>query len=429
MTKEDFQVKKIREKSKTWLVFLATFILAAVMVMIFSVKSFEKKLIGNFKTRTEHLARTCNNAALQRRFDFIIDVLNEIVQERNISYAAIGIGNEYYIHTDKSLVGKKISTLLDIKESKALNIVTKRYFDHQRRENILDIAVPVPRLSEVFGKSAILYVGFSLHDLNLRTRYIYITLTIIIILILIIAIIFLTLQKTMEEIDKMKSEFVSNVTHELRTPLTAIKGAIDNMLDGLTGKFNDKQRRYLQKIQRNYNDLEYLINDILDISKIEAGKIDIQIGVFSLKEIIELCIDNLRNVAENKGIDIRYFLPEKLPKVKCDKDRVKQVIVNLINNAIKFTFQGEVKIEAESKDNYIQITVSDTGVGIPSEHIDKIFDKFYQIGAGNIPGIKGSGLGLAITKRLIELQGGKIWVESELNKGSRFIFTLPRGGE
>lgn len=234
-------------------------------------------------------------------------------------------------------------------------------------------------------------------------------------------------EQRLKELDKMKSDFVSNVSHELRTPLTAIKGSVDNMLDGLTGSINEKQLRYLTRVKSNVDRLSRLINDTLDLSKIESGKTELKPAQLALDTLAREIVENLRPLANEKAIRIEVLSPGPSVKAWADRDKVTQVFMNLIGNALKFTPpQGRVTVAVrQNGDQWVQVSVSDTGPGIPLEEAAKIFDKFYQIAHVAKQKTKGTGLGLSISKALIEMHGGKIWLESEAGKGSAFFFTLP----
>jgi len=231
----------------------------------------------------------------------------------------------------------------------------------------------------------------------------------------------------LKELDRMKSDFVSNVSHELRTPLTSIKGSVDNMLDGITGPLNEKQNRYLTRIKSNSDRLSRLINDILDLSKAEAGGIDLTPTDFPLVNLTRDVAEIMRPVATEKLISLEVVSPDIGLTAWADRDKVTQVLLNLIGNAVKFTSpHGKVNIVIQRNGNeWVQISVTDTGPGIQSDQVDKIFDKFYQIARVTKQQTKGTGLGLAISKALVEMHGGRIWTESEVGRGSTFSFTLP----
>jgi signal transduction histidine kinase len=236
------------------------------------------------------------------------------------------------------------------------------------------------------------------------------------------------LQATVEqlqEFDRLKSVFVTIVSHELRTPLTSIKGFVENLLEGLTGPLNEKQQYYLSRIQLSTERLARMLNELLDLSKIEAGKMDLSLAPLSLQDLLADLLEAFRPVAERKSI-LLEIAPDEVPGVRADRDKLYEVLANLLENAIKFTPSGgRVRIGAQVLDDrYIKVGVTDTGCGIPIEHLPKIFDKFHQVpsATGNSAG---AGLGLAIAKGLIELHGGAITVESAPGKGSRFSFTLP----
>jgi len=234
-------------------------------------------------------------------------------------------------------------------------------------------------------------------------------------------------EQRLKELDKMKSAFVSNVSHELRTPLTAIKASADNMLDRLIGDLNGKQVGYLTRIKSNSDRLARLINDLLDLSTIEAGKIDLRPTKLSLVTLVKEAAESLRPVATEKLINLTVMSADPGVIAWADRDKVIQVLMNLIGNALKFTpARGKVTIAvAKNSAAWMQISVTDTGPGIPAEEVNKVFGRFYQIGQAGTQKTQGTGLGLAISKALVEMHGGKIWVESEAGKGSTFSFTLP----
>jgi signal transduction histidine kinase len=230
----------------------------------------------------------------------------------------------------------------------------------------------------------------------------------------------------LQELDRLKSDFVANVSHELRTPLTAIKGAVDLILREVPGPLNEKQIHYLTRVRSNTRHLAGLINDFLDLSKIEEGKIELQAERVSLGGLAHEVLETLKPIAAEKSIELAAKL-EVSALVWADRDKVTQVLTNLIGNAIKFTpLHGNVSLSSTSKsDGWVRVSISDTGPGIAVNEREKIFDKFYQIAPNGESKPKGTGLGLAICKTLVELHGGKIWVESEQRGGSVFHFTLP----
>jgi signal transduction histidine kinase len=238
-----------------------------------------------------------------------------------------------------------------------------------------------------------------------------------------------TLQGTVEqlqELDRLKSAFVTIVSHELRTPLTSIKGFVENMLQGLTGPLNEKQQHYLTRIHLNAERLTRMLNELLDLSRIEAGKMQLLATPLSLQDLFSDLLDGFQPLARQKSIDMDVVFADVVPPVQADRDKLYEVVANLLDNAIKFTPSGgRVQISAEVQDvRFVRIGVSDTGCGIAEEDRPKVFQKFYRV--NSVTGSStGAGLGLSIAKGLIELHGGTMDVESEPGKGSRFYFTLP----
>ena len=230
----------------------------------------------------------------------------------------------------------------------------------------------------------------------------------------------------LREMNLRKSEFVSIVSHDLRTPLAAIGGFVDNLLSEIAGPLSAKQRQYLQRIQVNIDRSVRMINDLLDLARIEAGTIDFLPKPISLTSFIDAVVENLQYVARQKGIDLRSEVMLADQVIHADADKLTQVLTNLIHNACKFTpAGGQVRIEAtETTDHYVQICVSDTGCGIPEDQIARVFDKFYSRKSPSTEG-SGTGLGLAIAKHFVDLHQGRIWVESQEQAGSRFFFTVP----
>ena len=245
------------------------------------------------------------------------------------------------------------------------------------------------------------------------------------------------LEKTNQElrkIDSMKSEFVSVASHELRTPLAAIKNAVQLILSGKTGEINEHQGKFLSMAERNINRLTNILNDLLNLSRIESGKIELKFENIALREIIELAASSLRPHADVKSIQIEVEITEPVPAIYGDQEKIEQILTNLIGNAIKFTPEGgkillSVKPSShDPKGNYgdrVAVSVKDNGIGIPADQLDAIFEKFHQVEGSLHRSVSGTGLGLAITKGLVEAHQGKIFVESEVGKGSTFTFTLP----
>ena len=230
-----------------------------------------------------------------------------------------------------------------------------------------------------------------------------------------------------KEIDRMKSELISNVSHELRTPMSIVKEGVSLVLDGVLGEVKGDQKDILSRVKNNIDRLARLINDILDISKIEAGRMVLKKSLVDISSLAKEILISFKNQAEEKNIKLITHLNAESPDISIDSDRISQVLTNLISNSIKFTPEnGQITLGVEDRKDKVEISVEDTGIGIAEENIPDLFERFSQIDRVDGPGEKGTGLGLAISKEIVEMHKGKIWVDSELGKGSKFTFSLPR---
>lgn len=229
----------------------------------------------------------------------------------------------------------------------------------------------------------------------------------------------------LEKANRAKDQFLSGMSHELRTPLHTVIGFSELLSEELHGPLNDKQKRYIGHIHRDAQHLLALINEILDLSKIEAGRLELLRECFDPGAVIEEAVSSVQRDAEAKSIRIQANI-EALPALNADPLRVKQILLNLLSNSVKFTPEGgQIRIDARENPGFMTISVSDTGIGIPKEEQAAVFDKFHQVGASTKGIREGTGLCLAITKALVEQHGGSIWLDSEPGKGTCFTFTMP----
>jgi PAS domain S-box-containing protein len=231
--------------------------------------------------------------------------------------------------------------------------------------------------------------------------------------------------REVERADRLKSEFLSSMSHELRTPLHTIIGFSELLAEELKGPLNENQKRFVEHIQKDSAHLLELINQILDLSKIEAGPLELRRQTFDIAEVMEEVLSSIHPHAQAKSIRVETSLAAGVA-LDADHLRFKQILFNLLSNAVKFSFQGgTIRVDAIRAGGLVEISISDTGIGIPREEQEFVFDKFHQVCETTKHVREGTGLGLAITKALVEQHGGRIWLESELGKGSRFTFTIP----
>lgn len=235
------------------------------------------------------------------------------------------------------------------------------------------------------------------------------------------------LNEALKELNKAKSNFVSAVSHELRTPLTSIKGYASILMAGKLGEVTPAQKERLEKIDKHSNNLAHLINNLLDIARIESGRVQMTIKETSIKEVLDSVIDIITPQVKNKGISLKLSNKSKSDKIMADQGQLERVFLNLLSNAVKFIPEkGEISISAEDKDSFIEFSVEDNGMGIPKHDLEKVFEEFFRSDNAQSEGIKGTGLGLSLVKQIVEAHRGKIWVESELGKSTKFSFTVPK---
>jgi signal transduction histidine kinase len=232
-------------------------------------------------------------------------------------------------------------------------------------------------------------------------------------------------RRQVEAASHHKSEFLANMSHELRTPLNAILGFSEVLAERMFGEVNEKQAEYLQDILSSGRHLLSLINDILDLSKVEAGRLELELGRFHLPTALDNALTLIRERASRHGITLDLAVAPEIGEIVADERKVKQILLNLLSNAVKFTPEGgRVGLTATAAEEVITIAVSDTGIGIAAADQATIFEEFRQVGTGSQKQ-EGTGLGLTLTKKFVELHGGRIWVSSEEGRGSTFTFTLP----
>jgi signal transduction histidine kinase len=227
----------------------------------------------------------------------------------------------------------------------------------------------------------------------------------------------------LQELDRLKSMFIASMSHELRTPLNSIIGFTGIILQGMSGEVTAEQRKQLTMVKTSAAHLLALINDVIDVSKIEAGKVELDIEQFDLAALVQEVKKSFETTADEQGLKITLEVPERLT-VKSDERRTKQVIINFVSNAIKFTDEGRIDIKLAKRDDEAEVSVADTGIGIKKEDIGKLFQAFGRITTENRLA-EGSGLGLYLSKKIADLLGGEIKAESEFARGSVFTFILP----
>lgn len=229
----------------------------------------------------------------------------------------------------------------------------------------------------------------------------------------------------LKEVDDLKSDFVSTVSHEFRTPLTSMNMGLSLLLEETPGELNSEQQELLEAASEDCNRLINLVDDLLDLSKIESGQINFELDSVNLIDLVNASIRPLKKQAKEQEIELLIDIPKDLPLVKADSNKITWVLSNLVGNALRYTKdEGKIEINASKKGNRVYVSVADTGIGIPDEYQDKIFKKFVRVKGDNALDVSGTGLGLAIVKEIVEAHGGRIWVESELGVGSTFTFTL-----
>ena len=229
----------------------------------------------------------------------------------------------------------------------------------------------------------------------------------------------------LEMASRHKSQFLANMSHELRTPLNAILGYTELILDGIYGEVPGKVREVMERLEMSGKHLLGLINDVLDLSKIEAGQLMLSLAEYSMKEVVHTVVTTVESLAAEKRLALKVAMAQDLPRGRGDERRLTQVLLNLVGNALKFTEEGEVRIEAGLTDGAFVVAVCDTGPGISEADQRKIFEEFQQVDSSSTRKKGGAGLGLAIARRIVELHGGRLWVVSSPGQGSTFTFRLP----
>ncbi|MBM7623382.1 ATP-binding protein [Sporohalobacter salinus] len=363
------------------------------------------------------------NSMTKRLKEFEEMNVGKVIEEKNKSEAIVkSISNPLLVTDEENkvqLINPKAEKLFDLNED---NVMDTHFLESIEEDKIFDlITETLDSGEEQIGKNNEV-IKFNLDS---NERYFRINTTPVNDRAGNINLIVTLLEDIthLKEVDQMKSEFVSMVSHEFRTPLTSMNMGINMLLEENIGEVNEEQKELLEVAREDCEHLNNLVDDLLDLSKIESGEIDLEFNVVEVKRIFEASSQPFITQAEEQGVDLITADTNNL-KVYADFNKITWVITNLIGNALRYTEKGDrIKLSADKKGHKVHISVSDTGAGIPKEYRHKIFDKFVRVGDDRDEET-GTGLGLAISKEIIEAHGGRIWVESEVGKGSTFTFTL-----
>lgn len=355
--------------------------------------------------------------------------IKRLMQEKQKAEAIVESISDGIIVTDINhkivLVNKAAEKIFDIRESNALD---KHFLEVVNQENIIKTIEEVEKQDDIRGKKAHRELNISIKGEEKPQHYRVTVIPIKHRINEFIGVVTLIQDITkLKEIEEMKSDFISTVSHEFRTPLTSMSMGTGLLLEEIPGPLTENQKELVEAIKEDQERLKNLVNDLLDLSRIESGKIAMDIHGISITKIIEESLRAFGKQAEDKNINLSYDVEDNLPLVRADFNKVSWILINLIGNAMRYTPRdgsGKITIEAKQTGNNILVSVADNGIGIPQEYRKKIFEKFVQVKdkAGHPTG--GTGLGLAICKEIIDAHGGRIWVKSKLGKGSTFYFTL-----
>ncbi|MDP2268048.1 MAG: ATP-binding protein [Deltaproteobacteria bacterium] len=355
-----------------------------------------------------------NQIALQCRQEIINKIRRRAQgQEVEITYETIGLRQDatqfpFQVSVNRIVLPDgplTISFFIDITARKKAEAELRKYSDHLEEmvnERTALLITKTEQLNE--NQSALMNI---VEDLNSTTAELAVA------------------KDRAEGADRLKSAFLATMSHELRTPLNSIIGFTGIVLQGMSGPLNEEQAKQLTMVKGSANHLLALINDVLDISKIEAGQVQITRKSFDMRSVIEAALRTVLPLAAKKGLSLDSVIASDVGVIISDRRRVEQILINLVNNAVKFTEQGEVRIGCRITEDRLETRVCDTGIGIKAEDTGKLFTPFSQIDTGLARNHEGTGLGLSICGKLVEMLGGTIRVESEWGKGSTFIFTLP----
>ena len=469
-------------KLRTKFSFLNSFLIIAVIlgVSIFLFIAEKRLLIQEMeKSQTniiKGLAQIGKESLITNDEILLINYVKLVERTRGVMYAMVTAPQgKILAHTDVDLLGTIANDTIAIKARSSDELVTQSYVDKEK-QNILDIALPIFIDQNKMGIARIGFSRDSLHEIveeTLReTRRRIFGVAIVVLIIGFIGAIILAQMMTrpikqmakgaeligqgkldttivvksndeleslardlnkmssqLKEIDQLKKDFLASVTHELKSPLTSLIMYVDLFLEGAAGELTEKAKKFLKIMERSSKRLSRFIDDLLDMAKIERGKMEIKKEPLEILPIVSEIAELIKPQADEKDIEIAMNIPDNLPLVFVDGDRTRQIITNILSNSVKFTPEkGKISVNIQDEKEHFQVSISDTGIGIPPEQIGKIFDKFEQVKEvrERVKGPRGTGLGLAIVKSLVEAQGGKIWVESEVDKGSTFYFTLPK---
>jgi signal transduction histidine kinase len=227
----------------------------------------------------------------------------------------------------------------------------------------------------------------------------------------------------------LREEVLSTAAHNLKNPVHAVQMICEGLLDGTLGEMPSDLKEYICEIQKEVNTMSQLVLDFLEVVRVEAGGLELNRGAVDIRRLIEEGVESCKATAQGKGVALERCLPSSLPMIQADPERIRQVLDNLLSNAVKYTGKGgRVAVRAEARDGRVEVAVEDTGQGIPSGELSKVFDTFARVSSRPTAGESSTGLGLAVVRRLIELHGGSVWVQSEEGKGSTFGFRIPVGG-
>lgn len=425
---------------------LITTIVGAILAWIFIHKTIQpiQELIEKVKKIAEgdynqqiHISGSGEISVLANEFNLMTKKLSSyeqlnierLMKEKKKAEAIVEGISDGIIVTDINhkitLVNEAAERIFNIKE---INALERHFLEVIKREEIFKNIEEVENMEENTAKKMLKEVVISLKQHEKYKHYRVQVLPIGNKLKEFIGVVTLIQDITkLKEIDEMKSDFISTVSHEFRTPLTSMSMGTGLLLEGIPGPLTENQKELIEAMKEDQERLKNLVSDLLDLSRIESGKIEMNIRGNELKKIVEESVKAFEHQAKDKNIELSYSIEENLPLIRADFNKISWILINLIGNAMRYTPRdgsGKIQIEGKRTGSIAMVSVSDNGIGIPQEYRKKIFEKFVQVKdkEGNPTG--GTGLGLAICKEIIEAHGGQIWVKSKLTKGSTFYFTL-----